>query len=79
MFGSGYGWLVSDRQGQLSILTTANQSTPLTEGLCPILTVDMWEHAYYVKHYNKRPDYLSDWWQVVNWPAAEARYEACLH
>ena len=78
VFGSGYGWLVSDRQGQLSILTTANQSTPLTEGLCPILTVDMWEHAYYVKHYNKRPDYLSDWWQVVNWPAAEARYEACL-
>lgn len=78
VFGSGYGWLASDRRGQLRILTTANQATPLTAGLCPIMNVDMWEHAYYLKHYNKRADYLSDWWNVVNWPAAEARYAACL-
>lgn len=77
VFGSGYGWLVTDRRGQLCILTTPNQSTPLTRGLCPILNIDVWEHAYYLKHCNKRGDYVADWWCVVNWPVVEARYAAC--
>ncbi|MEA5011795.1 MAG: superoxide dismutase [Angelakisella sp.] len=77
VFGSGYAWLVLDANGRLRIITTANQETPLTMGLCPILNVDVWEHAYYLKHYNKRADYLADWLQVVNWPKAEERYLYC--
>ncbi len=77
VFGSGYAWLVADRCGNLKIITTANQDTPLTLGLCPILNVDVWEHAYYLKHFNRRADYLGDWWNVVNWPVAEERYAVC--
>lgn len=74
VFGSGWAWLVSNQHGKLSILTTANQETPLTQNLCPILLIDVWEHAYYLKHYNKRADYIEDWFQVVNWDMADRNY-----
>lgn len=77
VFGSGYAWLAANRRCGLSIVTTANQETPLTLGLCPILNIDVWEHAYYLKHYNKRDGYLADWWNVVNWEEAERRFAAC--
>ena len=72
VFGSGYAWLVNGRQG-LCLVTTANQETP-AGAATPLLNLDVWEHAYYLKHYNKRADYISDWWSVVNWDTAEQRY-----
>ncbi len=77
VFGSGYAWLVSDR-GRLRIITSPNQNTPLEEGLCPILNLDVWEHAYYLKHYNRRADYIPDWFNVVNWDRAEDNYRKCM-
>lgn len=76
VFGSGYAWLVYDRS-RLKILTTANQNTPLTMGACPIITVDVWEHAYYLKHYNVRAAYIDDWVNVVDWNMAEENYLLC--
>ncbi len=73
VFGSGYAWLVI-KQNQLEIVTTANQNTPLEYGLYPLLVIDVWEHAYYLKHYNQRSAYIDDWFQVINWEAAENRY-----
>ncbi|NCB51862.1 MAG: superoxide dismutase [Clostridia bacterium] len=75
VFGSGYAWLVSDKRGKLKIITTANQDTPLTRNLYPILNLDVWEHAYYLKHYNKRADYIEDWLHVINWKRAEGNYK----
>ena len=72
VFGSGYAWLVYDR-GRLRILTTPNQCSPLAQGLCPLLTIDVWEHAYYLKHSNLRADYIDDWFEVVNWGEVERR------
>lgn len=66
VFGSGYAWVVLDH-GDLKIMTTANQDTPIGENLHPILNVDVWEHAYYLKHYNLRGDYFDDWLYVINW------------
>lgn len=77
VFGSGYAWLVF-RNGALSILTTANQDTPLLEGYRPLINLDVWEHAYYLKHYNLRADYIQDWFQVVNWEMAELRFQNAL-
>jgi len=74
-FGSGWAWLVVKRDGSLDIISTANQDSPLMEGLTPILGVDVWEHAYYLKYQNKRGDYLNNWWNVVNWPEVARRYE----
>lgn len=65
VFGSGYAWLVTDPRGQLQIITTANQNNPLTEGFQPIVPLDVWEHAYYLKHYNQRADYIEDWFQCL--------------
>ena len=73
MFGSGWAWLVSDEHGKLMITTTPNQDSPLMHQQWPILGLDVWEHAYYLKYQNKRPDYIDAWWNVVNWQAVEAR------
>ena len=72
-FGSGWGWLVF-AGGKLKIITTANQDSPLTHGLYPILGNDVWEHAYYLKYQNRRPDYLAAWWSVVNWHEVNKRF-----
>lgn len=75
VFGSGYVWLVSDTNG-LRILTTPNQNTPIAWGLRPILLIDVWEHAYYLLHYNVRADYIKDWFHVVNWEQANNLFMA---
>lgn len=73
-FGSGWAWLVV-ANGQLEIISTPNQDSPLTEGKTPILGVDVWEHAYYLKYKNARADYLKAWWNVVNWKEVTNRFE----
>lgn len=70
-FGSGWAWLVKDGSGALSIMSTANQDSPLSEGKTPVLGLDVWEHAYYLKYQNKRPDYITAWWNLVNWAEVE--------
>ena len=74
-FGSGWAWLVQDDNG-LAVVSTANQDNPLTDGKTPLLGVDVWEHAYYLKYQNRRPDYLDAFWNVVNWPEVAKRYDA---
>lgn len=78
VFGSGYAWLVLDAFGKLKIITTANQDTPLLLNLCPILNIDVWEHAYYLKHYNKRVDYINNWFNIINWQQIEQNLMGCL-
>lgn len=72
-FGSGWGWLVLEG-GKLKIITTPNQDSPLSQGLYPILGNDVWEHAYYLKYQNRRPEYLAAWWNVVNWTEVSKRF-----
>jgi superoxide dismutase, Fe-Mn family len=74
-FGSGWSWLVWDGTG-LAVLSTPNQDSPVMEGKTPILGVDVWEHAYYLNYQNRRPDYLAAWWNVVDWNAVGAKFEA---
>lgn len=66
-FGSGWAWLVQDKQGHLKIISTSNAGTPMTEGLTALLTCDVWEHAYYIDYRNLRPDYVAAFWKLVNW------------
>ena len=75
-FGSGWGWLCVDDSGNLKVISTPNQDSPYMHGLTPILGVDVWEHAYYLKYQNRRPDYLQAFWNVVNWPQVEENYKS---
>jgi len=77
-FGSGWAWLVLDNYGHLSILSTPNQDNPITYSLKPVLGLDVWEHAYYLKYQNKRPEYIQAWWNIVNWEEVTKRYEMLL-
>jgi len=73
-FGSGWAWLVAAADGSVDIMSTPNQDNPLMEGKYAVLGCDVWEHAYYLKYQNRRPEYVTNWWNVVNWEKAEARY-----
>ncbi|GJM82153.1 superoxide dismutase [Mn] [Paenibacillus sp. HMSSN-139] len=75
-FGSGWAWLVVGKDGKLAVTSTPNQDNPLSEGLTPILGLDVWEHAYYLKYQNKRPDYIAAFWNIVNWDEVNRLYEA---
>lgn len=75
-FGSGWAWLVVTKDGKLAVTSTPNQDTPIMDGDTPILGLDVWEHAYYLKYQNRRPDYIAAWWNVVNWDEVAARYQA---
>ncbi len=74
-FGSGWTWLIHDGTG-LNVASTANQDSPISDGHTPLLGIDVWEHAYYLKYQNRRPDYLEAWWNVVNWDAVQQRFES---
>lgn len=74
LFGSGWAWLVKDAEGRLSITRESNAGTPLTRGLIPLLTFDVWEHAYYLDYQNRRPDHIAAMWQLVNWEVVSSRY-----
>jgi Fe-Mn family superoxide dismutase len=73
-FGSGWAWLVHDDSG-IAIVSTPNQDSPVSDGKTPLLGIDVWEHAYYLKYQNKRPDYIDAWWNVVNWPVVAAAFD----
>ncbi|WP_455034011.1 superoxide dismutase, partial [Granulicatella adiacens] len=74
-FGSGWAWLVLSN-GKLEVVSTPNQDSPLSEGKTPLLGLDVWEHAYYLNYQNRRPDYISAFWNVVNWDEVARRFEA---
>ena len=76
VFGSGWTWLVAAPDGSLSVECTPNGDSPLMEGRLPIIGIDLWEHAYYLKYQNARPEYVNAWWNVVNWEEAERRFQA---
>jgi Fe-Mn family superoxide dismutase len=75
-FGSGYAWLSRNHEGKLIIHSTPNQDSPLTDKLFPLLVVDVWEHAYYLKYQNRRAEYLTNWWNLVNWAEVDKRFNA---
>ena len=75
-FGSGWAWLALDHFGRLQVLSTANQDSPLMDGMAPIIGLDVWEHAYYLNYQNRRPDYIAAFWNVLNWEQANANFEA---
>ncbi|MFV0497841.1 MAG: superoxide dismutase [Candidatus Fimivivens sp.] len=79
VFGSGYAWLTVDNSGDLKIIKTANQDTPLSWNRCPILNIDVWEHAYYLKHHNMRANYIDDWFNVVDWEKANVNFMKCFN
>lgn len=78
VFGSGWAWLLVRPDRSLAIITTPNQDSPLMQGLTPVLGLDVWEHAYYLKYQNRRADYVKAWWHVVNWPEVNRRYQSAL-
>ena len=75
-FGSGWVWLAGKQGGEVQIISTPNQDSPISQGLFPIFGNDVWEHAYYLKYNNRRPEYLAAWWNVINWDEVNQRYEA---
>jgi len=75
-FGSGWAWLAGKSNGDVVVMSTPNQDNPISQGLFPIMGNDVWEHAYYLKYNNRRPEYLQAWWNVVNWQEINQRYEA---
>ena len=77
-FGSGWAWLVLDANKELKVMSTANQDSPLMEGLFPLLGLDVWEHAYYLNYQNRRPDYVTEWFKVINWDYVAERFEKGL-
>lgn len=74
-FGSGWAWLIINKDGELQIVSTPNQDNPISDGNIPVLGLDVWEHAYYLKYQNKRPDYIEAWWKVVDWDEVERLYK----
>jgi Fe-Mn family superoxide dismutase len=78
IFGSGWAWLVIDEHGKLAVTSTSNQDSPLMKNHKPVLGLDVWEHAYYLKYQNKRPDYIGAWWNIVNWSAAEENFKKAV-
>jgi Fe-Mn family superoxide dismutase len=74
-FGSGWAWL-SVKDGKLVLLSTSNQDSPISQGMTPVLTIDIWEHAYYLKYQNRRPEYIENWWHTINWAEVNRRFEA---
>jgi Fe-Mn family superoxide dismutase len=77
-FGSGWGWLVTGPNDNLQVIATANQDNPVSIGLNPILGVDVWEHAYYLNYQNRRPDYITSWWNVVNWDVVASKFNSAI-
>jgi len=75
-FGSGWAWLARKKDGGLAVVSTPNQDSPISDGSTPILGLDVWEHAYYLKYQNRRPEYVSAFWSVVNWPEVARRFDA---
>ncbi|MDD2560624.1 MAG: Fe-Mn family superoxide dismutase, partial [Bacteroidales bacterium] len=75
LFGSGWAWLSADKSGKLIITAESNAGNPMRSGLKPLLTIDVWEHAYYIDYRNRRPDAISAFWQVLDWSVVEARFE----
>ena len=78
VFGSGWSWLCVDKQGELQLLSTPNQDSPIMQALTPIMGLDVWEHAYYLMYQNRRPDYINAWWHVVDWDMVEQRYRLAI-
>ncbi len=76
LFGSGWAWLALDGSGHLKVVTTPNQDNPISQGMKPVMGLDVWEHAYYLKYQNRRPEYIQNWWHVVNWKAVEDRFNS---
>jgi superoxide dismutase, Fe-Mn family len=79
VFGSGWAWLSVDKAGKLIVTSLANQDSPLSHDAVPIMGLDVWEHAYYLKYHNKRPDYIAAWWHVINWDMIEENYRAIVN
>lgn len=77
-FGSGWAWLCVTKDKKLVVTSSLNQDSPLSEGLIPVLGLDVWEHAYYLKYQNRRPDYISAWWNIINWEVAQSYYEKAV-
>ena len=78
VFGSGYAWLVLDKNNNLDIIGTSNQDTVLDLNLCPIILIDVWEHSYYLKYHNRREEYIDNYRNIINWDKAEERFIKCL-